>query len=232
MLDWTSIKNGVVEEIIRCGAIIFSDAKLKSGRTSPFFFNVAKMFNPRSLDILGEAYARAIAELLDLNEFEGIFGPSYKGIPLAVATSFKMRQLYGKDKPVLYDRKEVKSYGVKGDERVVGAVDKGSRLVMVDDVLTTGLTKLKLKEDLEALGYKVVGVVVLMDRNEKENSLPASEVIKGYGLKFSSIIEAVELFQVLWSRRDELKIEPSVFKKIKEYYDAHGSKKLLFLSDV
>jgi len=232
MLDWASIKNSVVEEIVRCGAIVFSDAKLKSGRSSPFFFNVAKMFNPRSLDVLGEAYARVITELLDLNEFEGIFGPSYKGIPLAVATSFKMRQLYGKDKPVLYDRKEVKGYGVKGDERVVGAVDKGSRLVMVDDVLTTGLTKLKLKEDLEALGYKVVGVVVLMDRNEKEDGLPASEVIKSHGLKFGSIIEAVELFQVLWSRRDELKIEPSVFKKIKEYYDVYGSKKLLFLSDV
>ncbi len=232
MLDWTPIKNSVMEEIIRCGAIIFSDVKLKSGRSSPFFFNVAKMFNPRSLDVIGEAYAKVITKLLSLDEFEGIFGPSYKGIPLAVAASFKIRQLYGEDKPVLYDRKEVKGYGVKGDERVVGAVDKGSRLVMVDDVLTTGLTKLELKEDLEALGYKVVGVVVLMDRNEKENDLPASEVIKRHGLKFSSIIEAEELFQVLWSRKDELKIELSVFKKIKEYYDLYGSKKLLFLSDI
>jgi len=232
MLDWAPIKSSVVKEIIRCGAIIFSDVKLKSGRPSPFFFNVAKMFNPRSLDIIGEAYAKVITELLSLNEFEGIFGPSYKGIPLAVAASFKIRQLYGEDKPVLYDRKEVKGYGVKGDERVVGAVDKGSRLVMVDDVLTTGLTKLKLKEDLEALGYKVVGVVVLMDRNERENDLPASEVIKRHGLKFGSVIEAEELFQVLWSRKDELKIELSVFKKVKEYYDLYGSKKLLFLSDI
>lgn len=232
MSDLASIKRSVIEEIIRCGAIIFDEAELKSGRTSPFFFNVAKMFNPRSLDIIGEAYARTIAKLLSLREFEGIFGPSYKGIPLAVATSLKIRQIYGEDKPVLYDRKEVKGYGVKGDERVVGAVNEGSCLVMVDDVLTTGLTKLKLKEELEALGYKVVGVVVLMDRNEKEDGLPASDVIKRHGLKFSSIIEAVELFQVLWARRSELKIEESVFEKIKEYYAVYGSKKLLFLSNV
>jgi orotate phosphoribosyltransferase len=232
MSDLVSIKRSVVEEIIRCGAIIFSEAKLKSGRSSPFFFNVAKMFNPRSLDILGEAYAKTIVELLGLRGFEGIFGPSYKGVPLAVATSLKMRQLYGEDKPVLYDRKEAKSYGVKDDERVVGAVGEGSRLVMVDDVLTTGLTKLKLKEELEALGYKVVGVIVLMDRNEREDCLPASDVIKRHGLKFASIIEAAELLQELWARRGELKIEESVFKKIKEYYDAYGSKKLLFLSDV
>jgi orotate phosphoribosyltransferase len=82
------------------------------------------------------------------------------------------------------------------------------------------------------LGYKVVGVVVLMDRNEKEDGLPASDVIKRHGLKFSSIIEAVELFQVLWARRSELKIEESVFEKIKEYYAVYGSKKLLFLSNV
>jgi len=232
MSNLTSIKRNVLEEIIRCGAIVFDKAKLKSGRTSPFFINVAKMFNPRSLDIVGEAYAKTIVELMSLKEFEGIFGPSYKGIPLAVATSFKIRQLYGEDKPVLYDRKEVKDYGVKVDERVIGAVNKGSRLVIVDDVLTTGLTKLKLKGELEALGYKVVGVVVLIDRNERENGLSASDVIKGHGLKFSSILEAVELFQALWARRDELKIEASVFKEIKEYYDVYGSKKLLFLSDV
>jgi orotate phosphoribosyltransferase len=232
MSDLASMKRKVVEEIIRCGAIIFNKAKLKSGRTSPFFINVAKMFNPRSLDIVGEAYAKTIAELMSLREFEGIFGPSYKGIPLAVATSFKIRQLYGEDKPVLYDRKEIKGYGVKGDERVVGAVDKGSRLVMVDDVLTTGLTKLKLKEELEALGYKVVGVVVLIDRNEREDDLSASDVIKMHGLKFSSIVEAIELFQVLWARRDELKIEASIFKEVKEYYDVYGSKKLLFLPDI
>ncbi len=226
------MKRTVLEEVIRCGAVVFDKVKLKSGRISPFFINVAKMFNPRSLDVIGEAYAKTIVELMSLRGFEGLFGPSYKGIPLAVATSLKIRQLYGEDKPVLYDRKEIKDYGVKGDERIVGAVDKGSRLVMVDDVLTTGSTKLKLKEELEALGYKVVGVVVLVDRNEREDGLSASDVIKRHGLKFSSIIDAVELFQELWARRSELKIEEFVFKELKEYYDVYGSKKLFFLSDV
>lgn len=228
MLELSPLKRKVIEEIIRCRALIFNEVKLKSGRFSPYFLNVAKMFNPRSLDVVGEAYAKIIAEAVGLMEFDGIFGPSYKGIPLAVATSFKIRSLYGEEKPILYDRKEIKGYGVKEDELVVGFVDGVSRLIIVDDVLTTGLTKLKVKEQLEGLGFRVVGVVVLMDRNELEDGVPASEVIMKYGLKFHSIIEAVELFQVVWTRRAELGIDPSIFKRVKEYYDTYGSKKLFF----
>lgn len=228
MLELDLIKRKVIEEMIRCGALIFSDVRLKSGRTSPYFLNVAKMFNPRSLDVIGEAYAKIIANFLSLKEFDGIFGPSYKGIPLAVAASFKIRQLYGEEKPMLYDRKEAKDYGVKGDELIVGSADKGSRLIVVDDVLTTGLTKLKVKEHLENLGFRVVGVIVLMDRNELEDGIPASEVIKMHGLKFHYVIEAIELFQVIWSRRTELGIDPLVLKKVEEYYNAYGSKKLFF----
>lgn len=228
MLEPNILKHKVIEEIIRCRALVFDDVKLKSGRTSPYFLNVAKMFNPRSLDVVGEAYARIVAELLGLMEFDGIFGPSYKGIPLAVATSFKIRHLYGEEKPILYDRKEVKNYGVKGDELIIGFMNKGSRLVVIDDVLTTGLTKLKVKEHLENLGFRVVGVVVLMDRNELEDGTPASEVIREHGLKFYSIIEAVELFQVIWTKRAELGIDAPTLKKVKEYYDTYGSKKLFF----
>jgi len=223
-----SLKLKVIEEIIRCGALIFDDVRLKSGRTSPYFFNVAKMFNPRSLELIGEAYAKIIANFIGLKEFNCIFGPSYKGIPLAVAASFKVRQLYGEEKLILYDRKEVKDYGAKGDEVIVGSADVGSRLIIVDDVLTTGLTKLKVKERLENLGFRVVGVVVLMDRNELEENTPASGVIKMHGLKFHSVIDAVELFQVIWARRIELGIDSSILKKVKEYYDVYGSKKLFF----
>ncbi|MEM0083354.1 MAG: orotate phosphoribosyltransferase [Candidatus Nezhaarchaeales archaeon] len=227
MSELDSLKLKVIEEIIRCGALIFDYVRLKSGRTSPYFFNVAKMFNPRSLDLIGEAYAKIIANFIGLKEFDCIFGPSYKGIPLAVAASFKMRQLYGEEKPILYDRKEVKDYGTKGDEVIVGSADVDSRLIIVDDVLTTGLTKLKVKERLENSGFRVIGVVVLMDRNELEENIPASEVVKMHGLKFHSVIDAVELFQVIWTRRMELGIDPSILKRVKEYYDVYGSKKLL-----
>jgi orotate phosphoribosyltransferase len=222
------MKNKVIEEIIRCNAIVFEEVTLKSGRTSPYFFDVGKMFNPTSLEIIGEAYARNIAELLSLDEFDGLFGLSYKGIPLAVATGFKIKQIYGKDKPVLYNRKEIKAYGVEEDKKIIGGIKKGSNLVIIDDVLTTGLTKLKLKEELESLGYKVIAVVVLMDRNEKENGQPASDIIRRQGLKFKAIIEAEELFQMFWKKRKELNIQPITFQKIKEYYDAYGSKKLSF----
>ncbi|MHC1600778.1 MAG: orotate phosphoribosyltransferase [Candidatus Nezhaarchaeales archaeon] len=227
MSNMDTLKLQVIEEIIRCKALIFSDVKLKSGRLSPYFFNIAKMFNPHSLNVLGEAYAKTIKSLLDLKEFDGIFGPSYKGIPLAVITSLKIKQLYGEDKPIIYDRKELKSYGVKGDELIVGSLEEGSRLIIIDDVLTTGSTKLQVKSMLENLGFKVVGVVVLIDRNELENGIPASEVVKQQGLKYKAIIDVIELFQVLWSRRTSLKIGDTVFSKVKEYYDVYGAKKLL-----
>ncbi|MDW8050381.1 MAG: orotate phosphoribosyltransferase [Nitrososphaerota archaeon] len=222
------MKSQVIEEMIRCKAIIFNDVKLKSGRTSPYFFNVAKMFNPHSLNVLGEAYAKTIAELVDLKEFEGLFGPSYKGIPLAVTTSLKIKQLYGEDKPIVYNRKELKEYGVKGDELFIGSLEKGSRLIIVDDVLTTGLTKLQVKGLLEDFGFKVIGVVVLLDRNELEDGVPASDIIKQHGLQYRAIVDAVELFQVIWLRRRELKIGEVIFGKLKEYYNSYGSKKLLF----
>jgi orotate phosphoribosyltransferase len=224
----TNIRNNVIEEIIRCNAVVFEEVTLKSGRISPYFLDVGKMLNPTSLEIIGEAYARSIVEVLSLDEFDGLFGPSYKGIPLAVATSFKIKQIYGENKPVLYDRKETKAYGVKEDEKIIGGIKKGSNLIIIDDVLTTGLTKLKLKKELESLGYKVIAVVVLMDRNEKENCQPASDIIRKKGLKFKAIIEAVELFQILWDRREELKIQPTIFQKIKEYYEIYGFKKLSF----
>jgi orotate phosphoribosyltransferase len=224
----TNIRNKVIEEIIRCNAIVFEEVTLKSGRISPYFLDVGKMFNPTTLGIIGEAYARNIVEVLSLDEFDGLFGPSYKGIPLAVATSLKIKQIYGENKQVLYDRKEIKAYGVKEDEKIIGGIKRGSNLIIIDDVLTTGLTKLKLKKELESLGYNVVAVVVLMDRNEKEDNQPASDIIRRQGLKFKAIIEAVELFQILWDRRKELKIQPTTFQKIKEYYDVYGSKKLSF----
>jgi len=130
----TDIKHKVIEEIIRCNAIVFEEVTLKSGRISPYFFDVGKMFNPTSLEIIGEAYAKAIAELLSLDEFDGLFGPSYKGVPLAVATSLKIKQIYGENKQVLYDRKEVKAYGVKEDEKIIGGIKRGSNLIIIDDV--------------------------------------------------------------------------------------------------
>jgi len=228
MSSMDPLKLRVIEEIIRCNALVFGNVKLKSGRTSPYFFNIARMFNPTSLNILGEAYAKTIKDFVDLKEFDGIFGPSYKGVPLAVITSLKMKQLYGEDKPIIYNRKEFKNYGIKGDEIIIGPLEKGSRVIIIDDVLTTGSTKLKVKELLEAIGLKAIGVIVLLDRNELEDGIAASEVIRQQGLKYKAIIDAVELFQILWSRRADLKINDTIFSKIKEYYDIYGAKKLLF----
>ena len=227
MKELDELKAMVIEEIIKSKALVFGEIKLKSGRASPYFLNIAKMFNSHGLDLLGLAYAKAIRSFIGLEEFDGLFGPSYKGIPLAVATSIKLRQLYGIDKYVLYDRKELKGYGVKGDELIIGPIERGSRMLIIDDVLTTGSTKIQVKRTLEGLGLKVVGVVVLLDRNEIENGEAASKVIEREGLMFKAILDATELFHILWSKRKSLKISEEVFHKVKEYYDEYGAKKLL-----
>ena len=223
------LKDRLVDEILRSGALIIGEFKLKSGRISPFFFNIAKMFTPRSLSLLGSIYASTIRDLLDLKAFDAIVGPSYKGVPIAVATSLKIYELYGEDKPVLYDRKEAKKYGVKEEELIIGSAPRGARLVMVDDVLTTGATKASLKRLLEELGFKVVGLVVLLDREELEEGIPASTVLEREGLKFKAVMGATELFQRLWAKasRGLAPLSKNDMLKIKEYYDAYGAKKLL-----
>ncbi|MFC1802916.1 aspartate carbamoyltransferase regulatory subunit [Thermoproteota archaeon] len=173
------IEQVFLEALIKGGALRFPPSPdqpfmLKSGRPSPYFVNLGALTDGESLAKVKWAFASYIALLMergDLPDFDYVFGPSYKGISLAALTCEGLNELYGMDKRYMYDRKEAKEYGDLSTDRVlVGAnyFKPGQRILVVDDTITTGITKVETIEKLRLLGdHRVVGLVIAVDRLER-----------------------------------------------------------------
>lgn len=153
-------KSALAELLVTSGVLRFGDFTLKSGRRSPYFFNLGALHSGAAIQRLGEAYARRI--LASELEFDVVFGPAYKGIPVAVATAEALSRL-GRDCAWAFDRKEVKDHG-EGGAFVGGNVS--GRVVLVDDVLTAGTAVRHALGLIRAAGGSVAGVVIALDRRE------------------------------------------------------------------
>ncbi len=151
-----------LDTAIRCGALRFGEFTLKSGRISPYFFNAGEFSSGRSLADIGEFYARAL--LAAGVEFDMLFGPAYKGIPLASVTAAVLWKSESRDVPVCFNRKEEKKHGEGG--RLMGAPLQG-RVMIVDDVITAGTAIRESIALVEAAGARVCGAVVALDREER-----------------------------------------------------------------
>ena len=182
-----------IEFSISKNVLQFGDFTLKSGRNSPYFFNAGHFDDGLSQQKLGEIYAKTLVSSgLD---FDMIFGPAYKGIPLATSTVYALNSQHERNLPFAFNRKEAKDHGEKG--MLVGAELKG-KVVLVDDVITAGTA---IKETLSLLeNYpeaELVAAVVLIDRQEKlaDSELSAIQALeKNYGLK---ILPAIRLDQIM-----------------------------------
>ena len=162
-----------IEFLATSGAIKFGDFTLKSGRQSPFFISTGVLCDGLTSYELGKAYAAKISEKFN-NDFDILFGPAYKGIPLAVSVSIALQKEFGLNKPWLFDRKEKKIHGDAGV--FVGCeLDKDARVILVDDVMTTGETKFEAIDKIKSYGAKVIGIVIAVDRMEKGIRLNAIE---------------------------------------------------------
>ncbi len=144
------------------GVLRFGEFTLKSGRTSPYFFNAGLFNTGAALSRLGRFYAEAIVE--SEVEFDMLFGPAYKGIPLAAATACALADGHGIDVPYAFDRKEAKDHGEGG--AIVGALLQG-RVLIVDDVITAGTAIRHSVELIRAAGATPAGVVIALDRQER-----------------------------------------------------------------
>ncbi len=176
---------------IERGVLRFGDFTLKSGRTSPYFFN-AGLFNTGSaLAQLGRFYAAAVAE--SGIEFDVIFGPAYKGIPLAAATAMSLAEHHQRDLPWCFNRKEAKDHGEGGT--LVGAPLAG-RVLIVDDVITAGTAIREVMQIIHAQEARAAGVLIALNRQERgQGQLSAiQEVEQDYGMP---VINIVSLAQVL-----------------------------------
>lgn len=209
---------GFAEFLAETGAIRFGEFTLKSGRKSPYFINTGVIDDAGGLYELGSFYAERIAGLgLD---FDIVFGPAYKGIPLAVATALALQKEHGMDKGWLFDRKEAKTHG-DGGEFVGMLPKKGSRVVLVDDVMTTGGTKEEALAKISALGGKVVAVIIAVDREEKGGGgkLKASEE---FTKKTGVPVHAVARISGIFERLRGGHVTEAVYKDFRAYIDRYG----------
>lgn len=151
-----------VGEMITRNVLAFGDYVLKSGRRSPYFFNLGMIADGEGLSVLGSAYAAEALQLPSVPEV--LFGPAYKGIPIACATAVAMHRDHGLDTGAAFNRKEAKTHGEGGV--LVGAPMAGRKVAIVDDVVTDGTAKREAVEMVTAAGGDVIGVVLALDRQE------------------------------------------------------------------
>ena len=175
-----------IDLAINRGVLCFGEFTLKSGRVSPYFFNAGKFDTGLSMAVLGKAYAAAI--VASGVEFDMIFGPAYKGIPLAAVTSAALSEHHQLDIPFAYNRKEAKSHGEGGV--LVGAPLSG-KVLIIDDVITAGTAIREVAEIIEAGNASVAGVVIGLNRLERgKQALSAvQEVERDFNAPVVSIID-------------------------------------------
>jgi orotate phosphoribosyltransferase len=182
-----------VDYCLQRGALKFGEFKLKSGRISPYFFNAGIFNRGADLAALGEFYANAIQQ--SEIEFDLLFGPAYKGIPLAAITASALFQQHQRDIPYAFNRKEVKDHGEGGN--IVGADIEG-RVMIIDDVITAGTAIREAIELIGALGAEVCAVTIALDRQEKgQGELSAIQELARQGVTVIPIIKLDHILEYL-----------------------------------
>ena len=218
-------KKEFIDFMLECNVLRFGDFVTKSGRNTPFFINTGNYCTGRHLKKLGEYYAIAIKENLGL-DFDVLFGPAYKGIPLSCVTSVAIFEKYGKEIAYCSNRKEIKDHGDKGI--LLGSPLKdGDRVVIIEDVTTAGTSIRESVPIIKAQGdIDIAGLVVSVDRMEKgTGELSAlKEIEQEFGIKTASIVNMEEVIRYLGSDRTDgsAVITEDIKKAIDAYYEKYG----------
>lgn len=221
-------KKEFIEFMVDCGVLKFGDFTTKSGRKTPFFVNTGFYRTGSQLRKLGQYYAKAIYEKYGL-EFNILFGPAYKGIPLSVATSMAISELYDKDIKYCSNRKEIKDHGDTGI--LLGSpISDGDQVVIIEDVTTAGTSIAETMPILQAQGnVKVEGLVVSVDRMERGQGSKSAleEIEENYQIKTTAIVTMEEVVEHLYNKpyNGNIIINDDIKKAIDAYYDQYGVSK-------
>lgn len=220
-------KQEFIEFMVDCNVLRFGDFTLKSGRKAPFYVNTGFYQSGFQLRKLGEYYAKAIKEKFGF-DFDILFGPAYKGIPLSVATTMAISELYEKDIRYCSNRKEVKDHGDTGI-LLGSAIEKNSKILMVEDVTTSGKSIEETAPIIKAQGdAQIIGLVVSVDRMERGKGTKSAlkEVEEIYGFPTTSIVTMKEVIEHLYNKpyKGKIIIDDTLKKAIDAYYEEYGVK--------
>jgi orotate phosphoribosyltransferase len=213
MLDY---QREFLDFALKLGVLRLGEFTLKSGRVSPYFFNAGLFNTGASLARLGRYYARAILE--SAIEFDLLFGPAYKGIPLAAVTCAALADQYGRDLPYAFNRKEAKDHGEGG--RIVGSTLSG-RVLIIDDVISAGTSVRESVDIIGANGAIPAGVVIALDRQERGTGQQRSaveQVEEEFGIPVVSIVRLEHLIAYL----EETPGQGSALARIRAYRERYG----------
>lgn len=203
------LRFAIEREVLR-----FGEFTLKSGRVSPYFFNAGNFQTGADLSKLANAYAEAIVE--SGIEFDVLFGPAYKGIPLAAVTSVALYENHGLEIPWCFNRKEAKTHGEGGN--TVGAPLQG-KVLIIDDVITAGTAIREAMDIIESNGAVTSGVVIALDRQERGQGERSAiqEVEQDFGVAVKAIIQLENIAQYLVQQDNE-----SMLTKVEAYRRDYG----------
>ena len=220
-------KQEFIEFMVESDVLKFGEFTLKSGRKSPFFMNAGAYVTGSQLMRLGEYYARAIHETYG-DDFDVLFGPAYKGIPISVVTAVAFHNLYGKEVRYCSDRKEEKDHGADKGSFLGSKIKDGDRVVMIEDVTTSGKSMEETVPKVRgAADVTIVGLMVSLNRMEKglggEKSA-LEEIREKYGFETNAIVTMEEVVEHLYNRtcQGRVVIDDTIKAAIDDYYKQYG----------
>ena len=220
-------KQEFIEFMVESQVLKFGEFTLKSGRKSPFFMNAGAYVTGTQLRRLGEYYAKAIHDNYGL-DFDVLFGPAYKGIPLSVATTMAISELYGVDIRYCSNRKEVKDHGDTGI--LLGSkIKDGDRVVIIEDVTTSGKSIEEMFPIIQAQGdVQIKGLMVSLNRMERGKGTKSAleEIQETYGFPANAIVTMEEVIEYLYNRpcQGKIVIDDTMKAAIDAYYAEYGAK--------
>ncbi len=221
-------KQEFIEFMVGSDVLKFGDFTLKSGRKSPFFMNAGAYVTGSQLKRLGEYYAKAIHDNYG-DDFDVLFGPAYKGIPLSVATTIAFSELYGKEIRYCSNRKEVKDHGDTGI--LLGSkIKDGDKVVIIEDVTTSGKSIEETFPIVKAQGdVEIIGLMVSLNRMEKGkgDKCALDEIKELYGMQANAIVTMDEVIEHLYNKpcQGKVVIDDAMKEKIDAYYAQYGAAK-------
>ncbi len=221
-------KQEFIEFMVDCQALKFGDFTLKSGRKSPFFMNAGAYVTGSQLKKLGEYYAKAIHSVYG-DDFDVLFGPAYKGIPIGVVTAVAYSELYGKEVRYCSDRKEEKDHGADKGSFLGSNLKDGDRVIMIEDVTTSGKSMEETVPKVKgAADVTIKGLMVSLNRMEKGTGDKSAldEIKEKYGFDAHAIVNMAEVVEHLHNNpyKGQVIIDETLKAAIDAYYEQYGVK--------